>query len=417
MCEASSFQKEDIVIKLHFNFKDILRAGRLGFSFKKMSTALIGLVFITIIYNIFTYTSLIVAGKEFVKIWEYYKLLPIPLFMNSMVWYSWIIWGVGVFFSLVVLSITMTAISKITFEQLKGDEFYEISTAFKDSLKLWKSSFLSPIILLIFIAFLFLIGLAFGQLGKIAVVGPWFVGLLSILLVLGSFFIFYLLLIFIVSIFMSPPIAATTKGDSFDTLFEVFSVSNDQPWRWIVWEILVSIISIVGVAIYSYAMKFTLQIFKYAMEIPKGQEWWFNTWNYARNSLPVIPSFLRSLSGKVFPASWFDLPTLLNPSLQVNNPAIGPLVGGILLAIALYIIALSILALGISIFSSGQTLIYVVLVKIKDDRNLLSVKKDWSLDDDEIEDEENLDEETVEEKNEEEKEDVEQKKDEETEQE
>ncbi|KQC12146.1 MAG: hypothetical protein APR63_03195 [Desulfuromonas sp. SDB] len=368
------------MIQMHFNFKDIFRAGRLGFSFKKISASLIGLVIITLIYNIFTYLALIVSGISFTEIWQFMRLLPIPLGI-SLPWYSWLIWAGGVVLSLLTLAVTVGAISKITFEQLRGDEFYEVSKAYKDALKLWKSAFLSPVFLAIFIIFLLLVGVVFGQIGKIPVAGPWIVGLFSIFLILGAFFIVYLCLIFVVSVFMSPTIALTTKGDSFDTLFEVFSVANDQPWRWVIWQILVGIIALVGTALYSFALKYTFMLIKWAMQIPQGQEWWSKMWMLARGTLPAVPPQLDPWVSRIFPGAGWIQP-------MGGEISLGPLVGGILLAIALYLVVLSILALKLSIFSAGQTLIYVVLVKIKDDRNLLETKKKWSLDDEDLEDEE-----------------------------
>lgn len=390
------------MIQMHFNFKDIFRVGRLGFSFKKMSASLIGLVIITIIYNIFTYISLISAGKPIAEIWEFNRLFPLPLGM-TIPWYSWIIWGVGLLLSFLTLSITIATVSKITFEQLRGDEFYEVGKAFKDSLKLWKSTFLSPVFLALFIIFLLLVGVVFGQIGKIAIAGPWIVGLFSVFLILGSFFIVYLCLIFIVSLFISPTIAVVTKGDSFDTLFEVFSVANDQPWRWVVWEGLVAAITFVGVIIYSFAIKYTFFLIKWAMQIPQNQVWWHETWQIARSTLPSVPpSLYNPVFGKIFFGSGF---------IQMANVEVGlgPLVGGIMLAVALYLVVLSILSLGISIYSAGQTLIYVVLVKIKDDRNLLETKKKWSLEDEDFEEETEEEEEVVEEEEEEKEEEEKEK--------
>ncbi|MBN2364185.1 hypothetical protein JXL83_08645 [candidate division WOR-3 bacterium] len=379
------------MIKLNFNYKDIFRAGRLGFSFKKMSAAMIGLVILTVVYNVFSYASLMSAGGSLSRIWTFQRLAPIP-FGLTLPWYSWLIWAVGALVSWLVLSITISAVSKITFEQLRGDEFYEVGKAYKDSLKLWKSSFLSPIILAVFIAFLFAVGALFGLMGKIPVAGPWLVGLLSVFLFLGAFFIVYLILVWIVSVYTSPTISVVTNGDSFDTLFEVFSVANEQTWRFVIWQLLVGGIMTAGVFIYSIAIKYTLFLFKTAMDIPSGQAWWYQTWNFARSMLPsippMIPTQIYNLFAKIFPGS-----------VQVwtvsSLPGIGPMIGGIILAVLLYLVMLSILSLKLSIFSAGQTLIYVVLVKIKDDRNLLETKKKWSIDDEDedMEDEEDKNEE------------------------
>jgi hypothetical protein len=48
----------------------------------------------------------------------------------------------------------------------------------------------------------------------------------------------YLFISFLVSLFLGYSIVGTTGGDTFDTLFEIFSTINEEPWRLVIYEIL-----------------------------------------------------------------------------------------------------------------------------------------------------------------------------------
>ena len=64
--------------ELHFDFRDIFRAGGYGFDVKKMLVHLFGLVLGYLIYEILVYASLFVAGGNAVKqFWDIYALLPV----------------------------------------------------------------------------------------------------------------------------------------------------------------------------------------------------------------------------------------------------------------------------------------------------------------------------------------------------
>ena len=64
--------------ELHFDFRDIFRAGRYGFNPKKISVHLFGLAFAYLIYEILVYASLFIASESGAKqFWDTYALLPV----------------------------------------------------------------------------------------------------------------------------------------------------------------------------------------------------------------------------------------------------------------------------------------------------------------------------------------------------
>jgi len=112
-------------VKLHYNFKDVFRAARFGLSIKKIWVMFLGIFFGSIFYSIFTYISAILSGYSFKELWDQYHLLPI-IGIGEIYGWAKIIYIIGLILFAFFIFIFGTAVSKIHFEQLKGDEFYEI---------------------------------------------------------------------------------------------------------------------------------------------------------------------------------------------------------------------------------------------------------------------------------------------------
>jgi len=52
------------MVKLNFNYKDIFRAGRLGFSAKKIWTGFVGLLLGLILFNLLAYAAFLVTPED-----------------------------------------------------------------------------------------------------------------------------------------------------------------------------------------------------------------------------------------------------------------------------------------------------------------------------------------------------------------
>ncbi len=353
------------MVKLHFNYKDMFRPFRVAFSAKKIWIMFLGLLVGTITYALFTYIAHIVAGTAFIDIWKEYRLFPLP---GDFPWYSWIIWAVGLFFYIFFIMIFGTAVSKLTYEQLRGDEFFEVKSAISFAFKHWSSVILSPLIVVAFIGVIFLAGVILGLLGLIPYVGPVIVGLFSILAFFASLFIVYLLIIFIFTITLSPAVVGTTKSDVFDTLFEVFSSFNDQTWRLVWYQFLLLVFSLVGTFILGIFSSLAISVGRFILSlIMKGN---INTLiEGGEYFLRVNPAFgdkvYSFLSGMGFGVVFYP------PALTFSH--IGYLIGQIFMGLTFYAIFFFILGYGLSIWFSGNVIAYTVIVKKKDNKNLLEM--------------------------------------------
>lgn len=365
---------------MHFSFADVVRAPRLGFSAKKIWVGFLGILIGTVVYSILAYIAYSVSPDwTWTEVWRAFRYIPVPVIGEThFMWYGWIIWGFGIFFFAFSNLLSIGAISKLTFEQLRGDEFYEVMDALKYSYKQWKAIILSPVTLAIFVAALIFVGMICGLIGRIPYVGQLLAGIFFIPVAFGALFVVYLLIVFLLSFILSPSIGATTESDTFDTLFELFSCLNDQTWRLTLWEIYVGFSTFVGVWILGWLIKKSLILFNWAAGIWAGtriiagesHSWWQTIWNnglwYLSPCPPIL--WLENWVGRM-------VPVVLYPQVWMSvNWA--EAIGGFLIGLAFYFIAFFVIAYGLSIWGAGQTLIYVALVKIKDEKNLLEKKEE-----------------------------------------
>ncbi len=365
---------------LHFNFKDVFRAGRLGFSAKKMWIAFLGLLIGGIGYTILSYLAYLAAGFEISEVWSYYRLMPFYAPEIEFPWYSWVLWIIGIIWWLCVTLISGVAISKVTYEQLKGDEFYEIKEAIKFAVKNGKSAILAPFVLIIFIISLIVMGIILALITWIPYFGQLFFCIMAIPAFFVCIFILYLVIVTIVALVIGPSIVGATGNDTFDTLFESFSVINDQPWRFITYEFLLKIIMFIGIGILGFfaakAIFLCYTVINIIVPADKVANIFANAAYYVKLSLPPFyPESVSNLfTGYV---EWIGMPNLLFPPeyVQAYEGWAGA-VASFVLGIVYYLIIIGVMSLGCSIYWAGNTLIFTVLVRKKDDKNLLEIKEE-----------------------------------------
>jgi hypothetical protein len=366
------------VTTLHFNYKDIFRAGRLGFSAKKMWVTFIGFIIAFIGYSILAYLAFIVAGYEISELWEMFRV--VPSYLQGLPWYSWIIWFVGFLWWICVALLAGVAVSKITYEQLKGYEFYEIKEAVKFAWKKGKSAILAPFILILFMLALIIMGSILALATWIPYFGQIFFAIMAIPAFAVCLFILYLVVVTIVSLIIGPSIVGETGNDTFDTLFEAFSVINDQPWRFIAYEVLLKLVAMIGVGVLGFfaakAIFLCHDVIGLIVPIEKLDTIFLNAAYYVKIVLPPFcPIDYHNLL--VSYVEWIGMPNLLFPPEYI--PAFEGWAGAIssfILGVIYYLIVLFVMSLGGSIFWTGNTLIFTVLVKKKDDKNLLEIKEE-----------------------------------------
>jgi hypothetical protein len=359
-------------MELQYRWDDVFRAGRLGFSPRKIGVGVKGLFYGILLYSILSYAALLVSGSgwQIKTIWQTYRFIPAPFVQGNLNWIGMIIYALACLCALFFYLVTLTAISKITYEQLKGDEFYEGREAWAFARKNWKGAFGSPIFLAIIIAAFVLVGLVMGAIIRfIPHVGPVFIGLFSFPLIAGAFFIVYLTIVTGVVLLAAPAIVATTDSDTFDTVFEAFSLINDQTWRLVLWEVLLFVVTFLCAFVFAYLTKRTFALTNLVVSQWSNQNWSI-MWKNAK-WLVYMPNFLPMFLGRWFPSLIF-----LQGSFLTEGVAKSTILASYLLGFSFYLIVFIVIGYGLSVMGSGQTLIYTILVKIKDSKNLLEEKEE-----------------------------------------
>ncbi|MGQ9708187.1 MAG: hypothetical protein ACUVUR_04865 [bacterium] len=363
---------------LHFNYKDIFRALRIGFSAKKVGMGMLGLLFGLAGYSILSYLAHLSAGNDWISIWEVYRLLPFPRPDLPFPWYAWLVYGLGVLWLLMVNLVTGSAIAKVTFEQLRGNEFYEAGEGFRFALKNCGAVLFSPLLILAFIAILVIAGIILSAIGSIPHFGPIAVGLFSIPAFLVSLFIVYLLIVLFFTLLLGPSIVGAMSNDTFDTLFEVFSCVNEQPARLVWYTFLIGLLAKVGSFLLGIGSSLAGRVASLILsafmrdtyqELLTGASFIFKV------SIPNWGFFAPLHKMLLIEANLYGLPQIYSFTSWAN-PNWSLYIGSVLLSVCAYAAGLMVLSYGLSVWFSANVLNIAVLIKKKDDKNILEVPEE-----------------------------------------
>ena len=364
--------------ELHFDFRDIFRAGRYGFDIKKILVHLFGLIFGYLIYEILVYASLFIAGGSAVKqFWATYALLPVcPLvdyaFEDITIGAMWL----GTFILFVFFFLTSTMVSKITIEQLRGDHFFSMKASWGFVQNRWKSVFGTLVGLVVILAILALIPTFVGLLGKIPTVGRFILMFASVLTPFAFFIgllMAYLLVGLGISLFFAPSVVAAADSDAFETAYQHLAMLWNQPCRIFIYEVLLFGVKVICTPIWIIfcLIGFALAMHPIHLLIPTDVQhimWQTDQWlGGSIDKLAALPymEHLKVFGVGLEPA---NLPITLN-------------IAAIFMTFSLLFIVGLVVGYLFSIASAGNTLIYTILRRRVDGGNLLEVEDEVEVSD------------------------------------
>lgn len=359
---------------MYFDYRDIFRAVRLGLSPKKIWAFFCGLSAAFILYGIFGYLSHIVSGRSLSDVWIMFGLVPAMPWPGSGA-FSWVLWSIGIVGALLIYMLTAAIVSRLATEQLKGNEFYEVREAIGFLKSSWKSIFGGPAVVAVFAVFILFCGVLIGWWGRIPALGELTVSILSLPIYLVCLFLAFLFVSFIIGLFYSPVISGATKGDAFDNLFEVFSSITAQPWRLVLYTGLVKALSLTAFIIFAWfsisGLGMVYQVLSWAMG---GKFVDIAVAAFNQYTPPLATNYLMSLG--------IGSPALAGiASFAAANPSLNWLgqLSAFIMGMSLNIIRLLVLAYFFSVFVTGQTIIYGIIVMKRDQRNIF-IDEDTSKD-------------------------------------
>ncbi len=345
-----------------YGYKDILRSLKLAFSAKKIWVGMLGTMLATFFYAIFTYLALIVSGAYFNEIWRIWHFIPIPV-GESFNTIGTILFIFGIVGGVIILLYTQLAIAKITFEQLKGNEFYGVNAAISYAIKKGSPVIFSPFTILLIIVLFIIGGIILGIIARIPVLGKIVFVLMTPVSFFAALFIIYLLFGIAVTLIYSPAVLASQDADTFDVLFESFSILNEQIHRAIFYEIIVAISAAVGTSIFLWAEGRAVWIMEkvFGLGIALGDKF-SSIEKIALYYFPQSPLFAKLepwLSFLKVDSIIYNVPEMVHVSKELY-------LTGVVFAVFLYLLLFMTVSYAYSIFSVGHLLSYLSIAKHKD---------------------------------------------------
>jgi len=360
------------MVALRFDYRDLFRSPRLAFSFQRLWIQFVGLLIGYAGYAVLAYASFLVSGESLGGIWSRYGFLPCAFGM-SLPWYGWILFGLGVAFLTVAWLVTATAVSRAAYMNLKGNTFYTWKESFNFALKKKAGAVIAtPVAIIAIVFFTGLGGFVVGLLGRIPYVGELGISLFGVVWYAASFFLVFVGLALAVSLLLTPAILATTDDDAFEGIFQSFSILASQPWRLIVYEVLIEVLSILGFLIFAYFAKKAWGVMTTILIWGMGDK--FANLSFASTNL-VQGWILPAVDWARYGMGDFSSVLLFEHELAANmDLPFLMTVSSVILSAFVLLIGLFVVAFPFATFNVGNTLLFLILKKKKDDENLLERK-------------------------------------------
>ena len=147
-------------------------------------------------YVTFSFLSYEISYQDISRSITDLGLFPV-LFRKDLSILSWFVYVTGIILWIVSYLFWSTILSRITLNQLRGNNSFPIINGIKFSLQNWKSIILSPLTILLLITLLFIIGIFLSLSTTIPILGPISFSILIPIYFLGALFILYSLLLLI----------------------------------------------------------------------------------------------------------------------------------------------------------------------------------------------------------------------------
>ncbi len=360
--------------QLRFDFRDLFRSGRLGFSMQRMWIAFVGYGIGYFGYLIFTYLSLLANGKGLSQAWNESGLLPCLVGQGPASWYAWIIFAIGVAILLAAYLLTSTAIARASYMLLKGNNFYTWREAFAFALRKASSVLSTPVAIAVMAGCFVVGGLIIGLLARVIPYVGELGALFTFTWMFSALLLFFLLVVLGVSLIIVPAIIATTDEDAFEAVFQSFSVVWSQPWRFVLYEALIGIVALVCMGLFAFAVKQAFLLMCAIFSVP----WSFGDKfvNLASHGQYLLQKWLfvsqdwaRLIYWKFSPYLYF-----VREFYPIKGLSATLTISAYLFALSMLVVAWWVVSYGTAVLQVGNTIMYIILKKIKDQENLLERK-------------------------------------------
>ncbi|MCH2664603.1 hypothetical protein MK139_09690 [bacterium] len=348
---------------LYFDIRDLFSAVRMGWSGKKIWAGLCGLFIAYFVYSALVVVGYVMSGMTGSELLHTYGLFPgaapdkvggLPAILHL----------VAMVIAAVVLFLTTSMMCKVTYQQLRGDDFYTLGEAFGFIRKHWGGVVFGPIACFALLVLFLVAGMIIGWLaGVIPAVGEIAFAIGFIPIFFAALVAVFIVFAIIASILLAPAIVGTVGEDALEVVIQSFSVCWSQPWRSALYLVWLGISVYVGTVILSGLMTLALGLIGWACGMFMDEKL-VGMLQIAQGYLPPVDFSTPILH------AYPEMKTIWS-DLAETQPNASVIWSGRVLGIMLIMLTGVLLSYVQAVFASGTTLIYVILRKKKDDENML----------------------------------------------
>ncbi len=349
------------------DMRAVLAAPGKGLSLKKILTASFFLFAGYIIYTLFTYLALLYDGAALVYLWQSHGFFPLMYFpFDSYI--ALLIYIIGIFLSLLALSLAILGCAVINFEELRGGYFFSARQAIKFAFSRILTLFWCHLSLAAFVAFVAVLGLIVGLIGRIPVLGELTIGVFYIVPIFVSLaFTVFVVFAGIVGVILFPIVLGSQKKkEAFDALLQLFSVLTREPIRFFWYTGLSALLAKAASFLMAYMFYRTIQ-FSQFLFVATGGEKIEKMYNEAFAILPLDARLVTFM-------------TTLLPGIDFGFSIVrwgygrGMTLGSVLLSVSFFLLFLVLCGYLVSVFTAGLARGYAVIRRMKDDYFIVEEK-------------------------------------------
>lgn len=222
-------------VHLTGTWRDLPEAGRRAVSARKIALHARGVTIAYALLVVLFYAAGMASGIPFSGMWDVYGVSLVRIFLTpppSRHAFAAIVSGAIV--GAMLISFYGTAVSKLTFEQLRGDYFYPMASALRFAGRYGWTAVRTVAVLVIIVAALRAAPFLTGLLGRIPAVGPWLIAVQAAFMVPLYFVGLGLSLGAVcatVGWFVLPSICGIVRCDVVEASYQLVSLVWNRPLR------------------------------------------------------------------------------------------------------------------------------------------------------------------------------------------
>ena len=258
--------------KLYYDYRDIFKAPRIALMGKNIFIMMLNLCLGYFLYLVFTYGAFLIDGYSIPQVWSLHQLFPLgkDVFEGNI---ALAVWAVGILLLLYFFLRGALGGARASFKALRGIYFYSSREAMKFISGKIVIVFRAILGVVVFMAFIILLGIIVGLIGKIPYVGE---------LIYGFFYdfpffvvsLFAVLVIFLLSTFilLGPAVTAVKGEDAMTALFDSFAAVTTQPLRWSLYTAGSLVLAKISVFVLTYFSIRAIQFTNWSTKLAMGDK-------------------------------------------------------------------------------------------------------------------------------------------------